>query len=174
MESIPKLKVRSMKVDEAARVGQLVRALQSYQNMKCIPRLPTDDDMKREIVHENEPGSWLPNKYGTYTAVAIDNSKLNEPDNAHVVGYLIYSQSFSIIHGRLFWINSFFIQEEYRRHGLGKKFMEYVRLHATSTGNKWIEVPFMNDNRIGQKFYKQYGAFLVNDEQQLMGIQLDN
>lgn len=161
-------KIRCMRPDEACRVHQLVLALQSHQKMKNVPRLPCSDDMVNELTGRNKTGEWIGNNKGTFVAVAIDETKENSPSKEYVIGYLIYSQSFSHLHGKNFWMNSFFIQEEYRRHGLGKKFMEYLKQHAIATGNKHIDVPFMNNNEAGQKFYANFGARLVNNEYQML------
>lgn len=169
-----RFKIRCMRPDEARRVNQLVLALQSHQKMKDVPRLPSDIDMENELTRRDENGEWMANNNGTFVAVAIDETKQNSPSKEYVIGYLIYSQSFSHLHGRYFWMNSFFIQEEYRRHGLGKKFMEYMKQHAIATKNKHIDVPFMNNNEAGQKFYAKYGARLVNNEYQMLVKGLDD
>lgn len=161
--------MRSMYPDEADRVAELAVELQKYQKMKEICRLPTCENFNEELVSNGKP-----HKYGTFVAVAIDSNKENTLDKSQVVGYVIYSQIFSLYNGRSFWINSFFIEEDYRRHGLGTKFMEYIKAHALSTGNNQLEVPFMNDNVKGQKFYKNHGAYKVNEDHILMGKDLDD
>lgn len=170
----PRFKVRCMKPEEIGRVCELVNSLQVHQKMKHCPRLPSVDELRNELVYRTEDGKLMASNNGTFTVVAVDMSRYNEPNYAYIVGYLIYSQSFSIIWGRSFFMNSFFIDEKYRGSGLGKKLMEYVRLHFVANRNNRVDVPFMNDNKLGQKFYSKYGATLVNDEFQLMKIMLDN
>lgn len=160
--------IRMMKVEEVDRVSELVRSLQRYQKMQHCPRLPNGQDFERELTHTDESGHQLANNFGTFTAVAVDKNRLNEQDFGYIVGYLMYMQSYSIVEGRKFYITSFFIDENYRRHGLGKKFIEFLQVHANSVGCESFDVPFMNNNFIGQKFYKSYGAYLVNDDYYLM------
>lgn len=163
-----------MRPDEARRVNQLVLGLQTHQKMKDVPRLPSDCEMERELTRRDERGEWIANNNGTFVAVAIDETKPKSSCKDYVIGYLIYSQAFSTLHGKYFWMNSFFIQEEHRRHGLGRKFMEYLKQHAIATKNNHIDVPFMNNNEIGKKFYATYGAKLVNNEYQMLMKGLDD
>lgn len=168
-------KLRFMQVDELDRVSELIHSLQKYQQIAYCPRLPSKEDLVKELIHKDEKtGKFVPNNYGTYTVVAIDLTRLSEPNKQYIVGYLIYSQVISIIHGRHFYMNSFFIDEKYRRRGLGKKFMEFMRIHALATGNKHVDVPFMNNNHQGQSFYKSHGAYLVNEEYQLVGKEIED
>lgn len=164
-------KIRFMQVEEAARVGELIHQLQLYQKMNEVPRLPSAEDVIREVTHlDEDSGEMLPNRYGTHVIVAIDKSKqLNDSKNFdYVIGYQIYSQSFTILQGRCFWMNSFFISDGYRHIGLGTKFMEFLRLHALATKNNILHVPYMNNNLIGQKFYSRYGSEKVNEEFNIM------
>lgn len=159
-----------MQVDEIARVSSLVRSLQAYQKMKRCERLPSTEDFQAELSHERpEDGARIANNFGSWTIVAVDTNRLDDPDKAYIVGYMIYSRRFSVIHGVQLYITSFFIEENFRRHGLGRKFMEFIKLHGRMMGCKNIDVPFMNDNIIGQKFYKCHGAELVNEEYILWG-----
>lgn len=167
------MKIRFMRVEELQRVAYLIRALQEYQQL-VIERIPTDQDLHKELLHEDkDSGELLPNKFGTYTAVAIDESRLHEPDYDYLIGYIMYNQNFSIIEGKQFYMTSFFVQAEYRRKGVGKQLMEFMRLHALSTGNKRVDIPYMNTNLIGQKFYKSYGSYVVNDEYNLMAMSVE-
>lgn len=170
----PRFKVRCMKPEEVERVRELVISLQLHQKMQNCPRLPSVDDLKGELLYKTEDGRLMASNRGTFTVVAVDTTKCNEPNFAYIVGYLIYSQSFSILWGRYFFMNSFFIEENYRGFGLGRKIMEYVRLHLMAIRNNGVDVPFMNNNILGQKFYSNYGATLVNHEYQVMNIMLDN
>lgn len=163
-----------MKPEEVGKVCELVKSLQNYQKMKHCPRLPNEDQLRNELIYRTEDGKLMANNNGTFSVVAVDTTRVEEPNYACIVGYLIYSQSFSIIWGRSFFMNSFFIQEGYRGYGLGKKIMEYVKLHFVANRNNRVDVPFMNNNVLGQKFYSKYGATLVNDEFQVMNILLDN
>lgn len=174
MSENPRFKIRFMQDGEANRLSELVVSLQVYQKMKKCPRLPTGEDLTRELTHKDQDGIYQPNNFGTFTALAIDMDKTTTPgDHSNIVGYLVYIQSFSIIHGRTFYITSFFIEEKYRRHGLGRKFIEFLRLHGKLVGNYGFDVPFMNDNHIGQKFYRSYGSYLVNEEYFLMKASID-
>lgn len=172
---ISSIKLRFMQPSEVTRVGELMRALQDLQKMQICKRIPDDDDMMHELLHRDVlTGQILPNKFGTFTVVAVDSSKMKDSENYdYIVGYIVYSQFFSIIHGRHFFMNSFFIQNEYRRYGLGTKFIKFMRIHALATGNKTVDVPFMIDNLIGQKFYSRYGSKMVSEEYYLMSLKVD-
>lgn len=172
METKPSFKIRFVQVDEMDRLSELVRDLQIYQKMKKCPRLPTGEDFTKELAHMSSSGKHIPNNFGTYSAVAIDTSKVPDQKNSHIVGYMIYTQSYSIIIGRHFYINSFFIEEQYRRCGMGTKFIKFLKLHGQLLGIDGFDVPFMNDNLTGQKFYKRLGAMLVNEDYNLMSMNL--
>lgn len=163
-----------MQIGETDRVAELVKALQVYQKMKDCPRIPTGEDLVRELTHQDASGNKRPNNFGTFTVVAVGTSKSTEASHSDIVGYLIYTQAFSIIRGRYFYINSFFIEEQYRRHGLGRKFIEFLKLHSELVGNDGFDVPFMNNNFIGQKFYKGYGSYLVNEDYHLVSLEFDS
>lgn len=157
-------------MEEVDRVSELVRDLQRYQKMKVCPRLPTCQDFEKELTRRDGAENQLKtNNKGTFTLVAIDLDIKNEGcPSSNIVGYLMYSLSFSIVEGKSIWINSFFIQEGYRKQGLGRKFIETMGLHAKSLGVCTVDVPVMNDNDTGLKFYQNYRARLVNDEFQIM------
>lgn len=159
-------KIRFLQPNEAGRLAELIGCLQKYQNMKGVEKLPNEEDLKRDLFQFDDQGNMITNNKGTFVAVAIDKSKLEDSnsDQSYIVGYLIYSQAYSIKHGRKMYVNSFFIEDGYRRHGLGKKFMRFLRLHAELLGTDKFDVPFMKDNYIGQSFYKKMGAYLVDDE----------
>lgn len=168
----PRFKIRFMRIDEIGRVAELVRALQVHQKMEQVPRIPQEADLMQELVHQRE-AKMIPNKFGTYTTVAIDTTRLGEDGKAYVVGYMIYSTFYSVIRGRAMYMNSFFITEEYRRNGLGSKFMEFLKVHCKMMGINQLDVPYMNNNVVGQKFYKTFGSYLVNEDWQLVGKQMD-
>lgn len=157
---------------EVRRVAELVCSLQEYQQKKDCTRLPKEEDFLRELVHLDSNGNLIANNNGTFTAVAIDLDKLDKLGELYIVGYLMYTQSFSIIHGRRLYINSFFIQQDYRRCGLGKKLVDFMRQHGQSLGYNGFDVPFMNNNLVGQSFYKKLGAYIVNEDYQLFAIEL--
>lgn len=164
-----------MEVCEVARVRQLVIDLQTWQKMKVCPRLPTVENFENELTHyDMDTGEIFPNNLGTFTAVAIDESKKDLSGNQYIVGYIMYSNSFSIIDGGHFWLNSFFIEQEYRKQGLGKKLMDFVRIHALASGFTRLDVPVMNDNINGLKFYAKYSAKLVNEEYHIMSKKIDS
>lgn len=165
-----------MRPEETPSIAELIAALDDHQKMFGVTRIPNKQDLDNELTHKNEKTSAIiGNKYGTYTVVAIDTNKLQQTsinNYDYIVGYMIYYQAFSILDGRYFYMTSFFIEQEYRLHGLGRKFMEFMRLHALATDNKRVDIPFMNNNEIGIKFYSKYGSYLVNNEYQIMGFSL--
>lgn len=171
------IKLRFMRPDEAHKVAELIFALQKHQKMEKLPRIPSGQEIEHELTYKDEKtGTILANKNGTYTIVAIDVKKSQNDDGGnnydYIIGYMIYYQAFSILDGRYFYMTSFFIEQEYRLQGLGKKFMEFMRLHALATDNKRVDIPFMNNNEIGIKFYSKYGSYLVNNEYLIMGFSL--
>lgn len=169
-----RFKLRFMRPQESCRVSELVNALQLYQNIRECPRLPSSEDLLNELTHTTKEGVVVGNNFGTFVVVAIDLNRLDEPNNAGVIGYLIYTQGFCILNGRHFYMNSFFIQEGYRHHGLGTKFIKFMKLHGLSVGVSRVDIPFMNNNTIGQKFYKRFGSFMVNEEYEIMKIRVND
>lgn len=172
MLSSTKFEVRFMKPDETSQVASLARSLQEYQQKKECSRLPSGDDFLRELVHVDNVGNLVANKNGTFTAVAVDLDKFEGANQSNIVGYLIYTQSFSIISGRQLYINSFFILQDYRRCGLGKQLIGFMVRHGQSLGHSSFDVPFMNNNTVGQTFYKKLGAYLTNENYQLVGVEM--
>lgn len=159
---------------EVKRVCDLVNELQRWQKMKCCPRLPEPQDLVNELTRDGARGRISNNK-NTYTSVAIDKRKITGSSGAsYLVGYMIYSFSFSIIDGMKIWINSFYIEEAYRAQGLGKMFMEFLKIHASTMGIKTVDVPVMNDNEFGLKFYSRYNSRLVNEEFQIMAMPIED
>lgn len=163
------MEIRFVKSDELSRVRDLLIALQTWQKMAICPRLPTSQQIERELSHKDkDTGEIVPNNLATYTAVAVDKSKEGLGDYSHIVGYVLYGHAFSILDGPYFWLSSFFIEEGYRQKGLGKKFMEFMRLHGKLIGFNRIDVPTMNNNIGGNAFYDKYSATYVNEEYQMM------
>lgn len=158
-----------MKPDEVGRVNDLVIALHDHQNMANVPRVPTKEDARRELLYEDAlTGELKSNNKRTFVVVACDLSKEHDPDHKDVIGYLIYGQSFSIMRGRGFWLTSFFIEQEYRSHGLGKKMINFIKLHALKSGSPTLDVGYMNANIAGQRFYARFGSRNVNEDYQMM------
>lgn len=168
--------IRPMLTTELDAVHELILGLQSWQKMKNCPRLPRVEDLEQELTHtpvgHRRP---LPNNKGTFTVVAIDKYKmLSISPRSYVAGYLMYTRSFSILEGQSLWINSFFIREDYRKQGLGKKLIEFMRVHASFWGIDKFHVPVMNNNEDGLKFYARYFAEKENDRFQIMCKQVDS
>lgn len=168
------MEVRFIKNGEFDRVRDLIIALQTWQQMAICPRLPTCEDIRMELSHRSaSTDSIIPNNLATYIAVAIDNSKEKLGDDSYIVGYILYNHAFTIQCGPHIWLSSFFIEEAYRNRGLGKKFMEFIRLHAKTRGVDRIDVPTMNNNVNGNAFYDRYSAIYVNEEYQMMMKTID-
>lgn len=172
MEVENRFKIRFMRPDEVVRITQLINDLHEYQRMKGVEKPPNEEACKQDLLHRNERGELVANNRGTFVAVAIDKSKEKEncADQSYIIGYLIYTQSFFLKHGRQMYVNSFFIDNNYRRHGIGTLFMRFFSLHARLLGNDRFDVPFMKNNYIGQKFYKRLGAYPVDDQYLLFSI----
>lgn len=166
-----RFKIRFLQPNEAGRLSELIGGLHAYQDMEGVTEVPSEEDLKRYLIHLDEDGKLVTNIKGTFVAVAIDKSK-EADDNKyqHLVGYLIYSQSYSIMHGRQMYISSFFVEDAYRRHGLGNKFMTFLRLHAKLLGADRTDVPCRKVNYVGLDFYKKFGAYMVNYEYQLYSM----
>lgn len=173
METKSDIKIRSIEPSEFDQLAGLVLELHDYQKMEVCPHMPNKEDLLEELTHRGDMiDQVVTNKSGTYVCVAIDNSKISNTGRSYLIGYMIYSQMWSVIEGRRIYINSFFIKEEYRRCGVGKKIMAYVREHSSKLGNPDIDVPVMNSNSSGHSFYANYKAYLVNQEYILYGLEL--
>lgn len=163
---------RFMRADEAQRLAELICGLQQYQQLDGVTDLPDSKHVRDILCHQNDSGQLVANNKGTFTAFAVDTSKPDEPSKSNIVGYIIYSIKFSLAHGRQFYINSFFIEEPYRRHGLGRKLVHFMQRHGQLLGINRFDVPFMKKNIIGQKFYQTFGAYLVDDQYEMLYVDL--
>lgn len=161
--------IRFAKIEEFHRLSELIGRLQRHQNMSRVYRIPISEELKLELnsFYKQEDGEKILPNFGTYTVVAIDERKLDKSPDDYVVGYLIYCNSYSIISGRRIFITSFFIEEDYRRLGIGKMFMEFLQNHSKKIGLSRIDVPFMKNNKVGIGFYKKLGATLADNEYQI-------
>lgn len=175
MSEVQRFKIRVMRPDEVERVNDLVLALYRHQKMTCVPRVPTGEDAKNELLHEDPAtGQLRCNNKGTYVVVACDTTRKSEPGHKDIIGYLIYVQSYSVIRGRCFWLTSFFIEEDYRSHGLGKKMINFIQLHGLKNGCLSMDVGYMNSNLAGQRFYARFDSRNVNEEFQMMMREFDD
>lgn len=164
-----RFKIRAMKPEEVKRVNDLVLALHDHQNMTEVPRVPNGDDAKKELLYKDPvTGQSKCNNKGIFVVVACDTTKANDPDHKDIIGYLIYVQSYSVVRGKYFWLSSFFIEEDYRSHGIGKKMINFIRLHGLKSGNLLMDVGYMNLNTAGQRFYARFGSKNVNEDYQMM------
>lgn len=163
-----RFKIRFMRPEETGRLAELIGALQSYQNLSGVKRIPSEREITEDLTHVTADGCRVGNNYGSFVGLAIDTIKLDDTrSRSYIVGYIIYTQAYSIMKGRHLYMNSLFIQKEYRFHGLGKYLIGFMRAHGEILCNNYFDVPFMLNNEIGIKFYKKMGAYLVGEEYNL-------
>lgn len=152
-------------------MAKLIGDLQTLQQLSGVKRIPSEDDIANELVHTNEDDIKVGNNMAVFVACAIDTTKLDQiKDKSYIVGYCVYLQMYSILHGRQLYMTSLFIEEAYRCHGLGNLLMQFMRLHGQKLGNDRFDVPFMLKNKIGIKFYQKMGATLCSNEYNLVYI----
>lgn len=173
MSNNSRFKYRFIRPDEAKRLSELIGQLQKHQQMNGVKKLPNQSDVMDNLFHTNDRGDVVPHNLGTFTALCIDTSTPDEANKSNVIGYLIYSLKFSLVHGRQFYINSFFIEKPYRRLGLGRKLIKFMQSHGKLLGINQFDVPFMKNNIVGQKFYKSFGAYLVDEEYNIYALPSD-
>lgn len=164
--------VRFIEPSEISRVAELLKELQNLQKMKICPRIPTGDDLTKVIAYEDPvSGKLIPNNCGTFTIIVIDKTKMDDSGTkSYIVGYLIYTEAFSIMIGAQYYINSFFIEANYRRSGLGQKLMDFVFEHARFRGIYRVDIPVMRANAVGRKFYARYSSYNIEDEYKMRSI----
>lgn len=163
------IEIRAIKVEELGRLCKLIHDLHDYQSMEHVNRMPSEEEIRQELSHKVENSDKLKaNNMCTYPIVAVDKTRLNEPNHDYIIGYMIYTHSFSIIHGRCLFLTSFFIEENYRRKGIGKKIMEYIHLQALVLKAKHFDVSYMNNNYKGLNFYRSFGAYSCNKDYEMM------
>ena len=168
MSNRTSFEIRFVRPSEAQRLSELIKGLQDHQQMNGVTKIPSKEDIVRDLFHKNEKGDLIPNNLGSFTAVVVDTSKSQVDDHSDMVGYLIYTVKFNLMRGRQLYLNSFFIEEPYRRHGLGRKMVRFMQAHGKLLGIDIFDVPFMKNNISGQKFYATFGAYLVDEEYNLM------
>lgn len=157
--------IRQMNYDDCDRVAELIYMLKVHQNMSGTHRCPAADDLRKEFFY----GKKRPRNNGTFVNLA-ETSCADEQQNeqcSRIVGYMIYTNSYSIIEGRRLYITSFFIEEPYRRCRIGQRLFTTLVEHAHAINASRIDVPFMKDNNAGISFYKKRGAELADDEYQI-------
>jgi ribosomal protein S18 acetylase RimI-like enzyme len=74
------------------------------------------------------------------------------------VGYIVLTLGYSLeFHGRDAFIDEFFLQEEYRRKGWGKKILMQVETTAHKLGVQAIHLEVVRDNQAANGFYRKAG-----------------
>lgn len=74
-----------------------------------------------------------------------------------IVGYAIISKTYSQeAGGMVLWLEEIYIQNNYRGHGLGKQFFNYIDNSVASNFAR-IRLEVDNDNYLATKLYKSFG-----------------
>lgn len=81
-----------------------------------------------------------------------------EPNNSKPVGFTQLYPKYSSARAIKNWIlNDLYVEETYRKHGVGSKLIETVMNFAKENGATFVEISTATDNFTAQKLYEQIG-----------------
>ena len=75
-----------------------------------------------------------------------------------VIGFFITYVSYSTWNGRCLYLEDLYVQEAYRRHGVGKMLFDELLCHAKEMGAKRLDWQVLDWNESAIKFYEKIGA----------------
>lgn len=81
-----------------------------------------------------------------------------EPNNSKPVGFTQLYPKYSSARAVKNWIlNDLYVEEAYRKHGVGSKLIETVMNFAKENGATFVEISTAKENFTAQKLYEQIG-----------------
>lgn len=113
-------------------------------------------------VYEREPDAVINTPEQLYIDLFKDEvcSALVVEDEGKVVGFALYYLSYSTWKGRCLYLEDFYVQEAFRRGGIGSKLFLQVVDIAKSMGVKRMDWQVLEWNEPGMNFYRKQEAIL--------------
>ena len=140
----PRFSIRFAQPDDAGMVVAYMRKLGAYQKME-----------DKIIASEEEMQKILAEKRGEAVFGAYDGKT--------VVFAYFYNNSSAFIGQRGMYIDGFYVDEKMRFKGLGKITMAFLANLAIDRGCKRLEWGCLDWNETSIRFYKEMGAFCVDN-----------
>ena len=135
--------IREAVKGDALRLNEMLSDLIKYEGTKYDPN--TNPETKIKDFFERKIGTL-----GNYIFLAEADKK--------VVGFICASSNMNGIKLNLETkINFLFIDEEYRRKGIGTKLLEYYLKYAKEHGVKYVAINHYVDNIESESLYKKFG-----------------
>jgi len=99
-----------------------------------------------------------------YGLLVYAKGKESGGDSCELAGMSLYRYQYSTWKGQFIWLDDLYIEEKFRRHGIGLLFMvELVRL-SKSKGIRRIGFTMVDSNRPAELFYQKIGAINLAKE----------
>jgi GNAT superfamily N-acetyltransferase len=83
--------------------------------------------------------------------------------NEELLGFSLFYIAYSTWKGKLIYLDDFYVKEEYRTHGIGKKLMDEVILFAQSVNANQVRWAVLEWNHLAIKFYKKLNVEMDNE-----------
>lgn len=134
-----KFKIVEATPDDAAVVTAFVRKLGDFMNV--LHRTTVTEDKMRELLKSGD---------GNAIIGMVDNTP------AAVLYYYVIAPS--LMGERGYYLDSMFIEEEYRRNGIGRMMIKHLAQKAVDNGYKRLEWTCFDWNKSAMDLYKKIGA----------------
>lgn len=146
-----KVFIRKAIKGDCVEIFRLIKELAIHEKSPNAVKVNTEKLQRDGFESENPPFMCM-------VIVVLDSSS-NLPDffkNSEIVGYTLYSRSYSSYEGKRFVLGDVFISAAYRGQGLGKKLMAAVCKEAIKENVKTIRFNVLKTNP-SIEFYKKLG-----------------
>ena len=120
----------------------LIDKLAEYEKLK-----PPDNEAKKRL--RQDCLSEKPPKYQAFIG------KIGAKPVSYMIYFFTYSSFLAL---PILFLEDIFVLEEYRRHGVGKKMIEFIREKAKQEGCGRIEFMVLKWNKSAQQFYEENKA----------------
>ncbi len=141
--------------------------------MEIIIREARETDMKAVLglivelaVYEKEPDAVINTEENLIRDAFGKDKLINCTVAEHegkVIGFFITYVSYSTWNGRCLYLEDLYVQEAYRRHGVGKMLFDELVDQAKKMGAKRLDWQVLDWNEPAIKFYEKIGATIDKD-----------
>jgi ribosomal protein S18 acetylase RimI-like enzyme len=90
-----------------------------------------------------------------FGANPIYQCRVAEGENGKLLGFSLFYVAYSTWKGKLVYLDDFFVREEYRSLGIGKKLMDEVVLFAQAINANQVRWAVLEWNDLAIRFYKK-------------------
>jgi GNAT superfamily N-acetyltransferase len=83
--------------------------------------------------------------------------------NGELIGFSLFYIAYSTWKGKLIYLDDFFVKEEYRNHGIGKKLIDEVILFAQQVNANQVRWAVLEWNDLAIRFYRKLNVELDSE-----------